>query len=102
MKRQLFKLLIADRAASVLRTLHPDIKRKLKTAFHAIAADPYAGKALNEELDGLRSYRVSRFRIIYRLTQERRIEIITVGPRQRIYEETYRLISKTEKKRNGN
>jgi mRNA interferase RelE/StbE len=97
MKRQRYKLLVTDHAASVLRNLHPDIKRKLKTAFQAIAADPYAGKVLTEELDGLRSYRVSRFRIIYRLMKERRIEIIAVGPRDRIYEETYRLVSKSEK-----
>ena len=37
MKRQLSKLLVADHAASVLRTLHPDIKRKLRTAFQVIA-----------------------------------------------------------------
>jgi mRNA interferase RelE/StbE len=97
MKRQLYKLLVADHAASVLRTLHSDIKKKLKTAFQVIAADPYAGKALTEELDRLRSYRVSRFRIIYRLMQERRIEIIAVGPRERIYEETYRLVRKSER-----
>ncbi len=89
-------MLVADHAASVLRNLHPDIKRKLKTAFHVIAADPYAGKALTEELYGLRSYRVSRFRIIYRLMKEKRIEIIAVGPRERIYEETYRLVSRSE------
>jgi mRNA interferase RelE/StbE len=97
MKRQLFKLLVADHAASVLRALHPDIKRKLRIAFQVIAADPYAGKALTQELDGLRSYRVSRFRIIYRIKQEKQIEIIAVGPRERIYEETYRLVSKSEK-----
>lgn len=97
MTRQRYKLLVANHAASVIRTLHPDIKRKLKTAFRVIADDPYAGKALTEELDGLRSYRVSRFRIIYRLMQERHIEIIAVGPRERIYEETYRLLRKSEK-----
>ena len=96
MKRQLYKLLIAGHAATVLRNLHPDIKKKLKTAFKVIAADPNAGKALTEELDGLRSYRVSRFRIIYRVMQEKRIEIVAVGPRERIYEETYRLVSKSE------
>jgi mRNA interferase RelE/StbE len=97
MKRQLSKLLVADHAALVLRTLHPDIKRKLRTAFRVIAVDAYAGKALTQELDGLRSYRVSRFRIIYRIKQEKQIEIIAVGPRERIYEETYRLVSKSEK-----
>jgi mRNA interferase RelE/StbE len=97
MKRQLSKLLVADHTALVLRTLHPDIKRKLRTAFRVIADHAYAGKALTQELDGLRSYRVGRFRIIYRIKQKKQIEIIAVGPRERIYEETYRLISKSEK-----
>jgi mRNA interferase RelE/StbE len=97
MTRHIFKILIADHAASALRTLHPHIKKKLKAAFQTITADPYAGKALVDELSGLRSYRVSRFRIIYRVVQEKRIEIIAIGPRERIYEETYRLVTKTEK-----
>jgi mRNA interferase RelE/StbE len=91
-----YQLKVADRAAVLLRTLHPAIKKKLKAAFQAIVADPYAGKALGDELSGLRSYRVGRFRIIYRLAQKRQIEIIVIGPRERIYEETYRLIKKQE------
>ncbi len=97
MKRPVHKLLIADHVASVVRTLHPHIKKKLKAAFKAIATDPSVGKALVDELFGLRSYRVSRFRVIYRLAPEKQIEIIAVGPRDRIYEDTYRLVTKTEK-----
>jgi mRNA interferase RelE/StbE len=78
----------------VLRTLHPNIKRKLRAALQAIVTDPQAGKALGEELSGLRSYRVSRFRIVYRLAEGMQIEIVAIGPRERIYEETYRLIKK--------
>jgi mRNA interferase RelE/StbE len=94
MTRQLYRLRVADHAATVLRTLHPNIKRKLKAALHAISADPFTGKALGEELSGLRSYRVSRFRIVYRLAQNKEVEIVAIGPRERIYEETFRLISK--------
>jgi len=97
MKRQFYRLLIADHAASSLRKLHPHIKKKLKTAFRSIIDDPYAGKALVDELSGLRSYRVSRFRIIYRVIPEKQIEVVAVGPRGRIYEETYRLVSKHDK-----
>ncbi len=94
MTRQLYRLRVADHAALVLRTLHPNIKRKIKAALHAIIADPFTGKALGDELSGLRSYRVSRFRIVYRLAQDKVLEIIAIGPRERIYEETFRLISK--------
>lgn len=91
-----YRLRVADHAASALRTLHPNIKRKLRAAIQAIIADPYAGKPLGEELSGLRSYRVSRFRVVYRLRQDKEIEVIAVGPRERIYEETYRLIRKEQ------
>ena len=94
MTRQLYRLRVAGHAATVLRTLHPNIKRKLKAALHAIGGDPFTGKALGEELSGLRSYRVSRFRIVYRLAQNRDVEIVAIGPRERIYEETFRLIGK--------
>ncbi len=99
MKRQQSKLLIADHAAAALRKLHPHIKKKLKAALHVITGSPYAGKALVDELAGLRSYRVSRFRIIYRVAQDKRIEVVAVGPRERIYEETFRLVAKTEKEK---
>ncbi len=99
MTRQTNRIRVAGHAAEVLRNLHPNIKKKLKAAFHAIIADPYAGKALGEELSGLRSYRVSRFRVVYRLVKDKQVEIIAVGPRERIYEETYRLVQKEEKER---
>ena len=99
MTQRPYRLRVADHAAAVFRTLHPNIKRKLKAAFQAILADPYVGKTLGEELSGLRSYRVSRFRIVYRFEKDRQVEIIAVGPRERIYEETYRLIRKDEKER---
>ena len=94
MARQPSRLRVADHAALVLRTLHPNIKRKIKAALHAITADPFTGKALGDELSGLRSYRVSRFRIVYRIAQSKEVEIIAIGPRERIYEETFKLISK--------
>jgi mRNA-degrading endonuclease RelE of RelBE toxin-antitoxin system len=59
-----------------------------------ILADPGIGKSLLDELAGLRSLRVGRFRIIYRIAPSHIIEVIAIGPRNSIYEETYRLIKK--------
>jgi mRNA interferase RelE/StbE len=86
-----YKLRVPDDIAHFLRALHPDLKRKIKAALKILVSSPEAGKILREELDGLRSFPVSRFRIICRI-KGRAIEIIAVGPRQRIYQETYRLI----------
>jgi mRNA-degrading endonuclease RelE of RelBE toxin-antitoxin system len=39
--------------------------------------------------------RVSSFRIIYRIKNAEKIELVTIGPRERIYGETFRLIQKS-------
>ena len=85
---------MADETADFARSLHPEIKRKVKAAMKIIMSDPGAGKSLRDELEGLRSFRVSRFRIIYRMPSKRVIEIVAIGPRKSIYEETYRLLRK--------
>jgi len=59
-----------------------------------ILADPHSGKALKEELSGLRSFRVGRFRIIYRIAAGKEIGIVAIGPRESIYRETYLLLRK--------
>lgn len=58
-----------------------------------ILSDPSSGKALKDELAGLRSFGVGSFRIIYRVIRNV-IEIVAIGPRERIYEETYRLLKR--------
>lgn len=73
--------------------MHPHLKKKVKSSLQIILSDPEAGKALKDELAGLRSFSVSRFRIIYRTTKKE-IEIIAIGPRENIYEETFRILSK--------
>jgi mRNA interferase RelE/StbE len=79
--------------AQLVRGLHPDIKRKVRAALDRLAQDVEAGKALQGDLRGLRSLRVARFRVIYRAPTRRVIEIVTIGPRDRVYEETLRLVS---------
>lgn len=80
--------------ADLIRSMHPVLKKKIKSGLKAILENPCIGKALRNELAGLRSYRVSRFRIIYRAAKNE-VEIVAVGPRIRIYGETYRLLQKT-------
>ena len=77
----------------LVRGMHPDLKRKTRASLKAILDDSTSGKALKNELDGLRSFKVGTFRIIYRVMKNT-IEIIAIGPRERIYEETYRLLKK--------
>jgi len=80
--------------ADFIRSLHPEIKRKVKAALKAILSDPDIGKSLRHELEGLKSFKVGRFRIIYRKSSGGIIDIVAIGPRKYIYEETYRLVKK--------
>jgi mRNA interferase RelE/StbE len=84
---------VPDEITQLVRGLHPAIKRKVRVALDRPARDVEAGKALQGELQGLRNLRVARFRVIYRAPTRRVIEIVTIGPRDRVYEETLRLIS---------
>ena len=81
---------LAERIAK----LHPDIKRKLRAALELVATHPTAGKALRDDLAGLWTLRVGRFRLIYRIAPGRQLDLIMFGPRERIYEETRRLIGR--------
>lgn len=90
----MYTLRVPEEVVKLIRGLHPHLKKKIRGSLEAILSDPQAGKPLKEELDGLRSFRVSRFRIIYRISDKKEIEIIAIGSRDRIYEETYRIIKK--------
>ncbi|HMU30454.1 MAG TPA: type II toxin-antitoxin system RelE/ParE family toxin [Nitrospira sp.] len=83
-----FRPSIPPHIAAVIRTLHPDLKQSIKSAIRAIAANPECGEPLQRELDGLRKYRVRRFRIVYAVEQKRRvIRLMAVGHRRSVYEE---------------
>ena len=90
-----FRLRVTDDTAALLRKLHPEIKKHIRHALELIIDDPYCGKALKDDLEGIRSLRIKRYRVIYRVVSKlKQIDIIAVGPRKNIYEETFRIISK--------
>ena len=84
---------VPNGVADAIRGMHPHLKRKIRAALGMLLSDPLAGKPLKEELKGLRSLRVSRFRIIYRLRRST-IEMVALGPRSRICEETLLLVKR--------
>ena len=89
-----YKLRIQNDTVSLIRDMHPQLKKKIRAALKEITDDPHTGKALKDELEGLWSYRIKRIRVIYRFTSKKYIDIIALGPRINIYEETYKLLKK--------
>ncbi len=96
MKRPLYKLKVPDDIAELIRNMHPHLKKKVKASLQTFLSDPHSGKALKDELAGLRSFRVGQFRVIYRISDQKLIEIIAIGPRECIYEDTFRLLKRKE------
>jgi len=88
------KLRVPDEIVALIRGCHPQLKRKIRAGLRNILTEPEAGKSLKDELAGLKSYRISKFRIIYRIPSKQIIDVVAVGPRNTIYEETYRIIKK--------
>ena len=93
----MYKLVVPRDLQELISTMHPSVKKKVKASLKIILSAPYSGKALMEELSGLRSFRISSFRIIYRIKEPNQIELVAIGPRERIYQETFRIIQKEEK-----
>lgn len=68
-----------------IRHLPPDLKRRVWEAIDLLAQRSDLGKPLTDELEGYRSYRIGRYRLIYRIESDR-IVFIAFGSRRDIYE----------------
>lgn len=89
-----YKFRVPDEIVILLHKLHPTIKANLRRGLQIIGQNPYSGKPLKEELADLRSFRVKKYRVIYRiLEQDKILELIAIGPRKNIYEETLNILT---------
>jgi len=81
-----FSLVYTREARKNIDKLDPSIQQVIQRALEALKVDPYKGKQLSYELSGLRSFRTSDYRIIYRIKDmELIIIVISVGHRKEIY-----------------
>ena len=93
------RLRVPDDVAAVIQGLHPTIKARIRAALDTLRRDAALGKSLRDELSGLRSLRVGRFRVVYREPAGTVLEIVAIGPRASLYQETFRLISRVDPER---
>jgi mRNA interferase RelE/StbE len=87
-----YRLRVTAPIEALVRNIHPELKRKVRAGLDLIRTDPAVGKELRDELAGLRSLRVGQLRIVYRIAARRRIDLVAIGPRRTIYQETLRLL----------
>ena len=73
--------------ARLIAKLPPEIKQLVRSTIDALLVKPTMGTELTGELDGYCSYRVRRYRIIYRMNEEEScIEVYHVGHRRDVYQ----------------
>jgi mRNA interferase RelE/StbE len=73
-------------AKKQLKKLPKTKQKKVLGSIEKLKNDPYAGKMLKGEFEGLRSLKVWPYRIIYRyLSQERLLFINVIQHRQKVY-----------------
>ena len=74
-------------ATTVLNHLHPEIKSLLKNSLKKLYDNPYLGKALRNELAGLRSLKIKRYRVVYKIDEAEKAAVVyAIGHRRNIYE----------------
>ena len=82
-------------SAKLLSKLHPDNKKMIKSALKKLQKNVHAGDDLQEELAGFKSYKIKRYRIIYRYNEDgKSIDIYYVGHRSDVYEQFRELLRK--------
>lgn len=78
-------LIIPESLQELIRHLPPQLKRKLRSAFEEILENPRLGKELTQELQGFRSLKLGRLRLIYR-EHTSAVELVAFAPRKTIYQ----------------
>lgn len=82
-----YRLPYSETAKNQIKKLHPALKTVIRSRLDKLKKEPFIGKRLERELSGYRSLRAKRFRIIYKLSENKKnIEIHYVGHRKDVYE----------------
>ena len=84
-------------AARLIPTLPPEIKKLVRSSINTLLGKPHTGSELTGELEGHRSLKAKRYRIIYRLNDaETSVETYFIGHRRNIYEALRSLLLRVE------
>lgn len=83
----LYRIEFTETAFGLLPSFHPTVRRLFRTALKELKKNPGLGKELAEELVGYQSYKVKRYRIIYKtIEQSKAVQVYYLGHRRGVYE----------------
>lgn len=83
----MYKVNYVHQAVKTLQKLPSKTRSKVFSSIELLKKDPFVGKKLQGKLDGLWSFRVWPYRIIYIISKkEIKVLIVEIGHRQGIYQ----------------
>ena len=93
-----FGMKFTPETSRILSKFHPENKKIIKQAFEEFRRNPYAGTDLQEELYEFKSFKLKRYRVLYRVNEEEKvIQVFHVGHRKDVYEQFNRLLNQLKK-----
>lgn len=75
---------LSNSAEKAYEKVERRFKDNIKEAIRELSGNPLLGKKLKGEFEGLRSYRLGTFRIVYRSTREL-LEVVYIDDRKDVY-----------------
>ena len=90
-----YKIKFTPEAARLLSKLHPENKKLIKNGLKDLRKSPDAGGNLQEKLSGFKSYKLKRYRVIYKMIEENKeIHTYYIVHRSDVYEQFQILLNK--------
>ena len=97
-----YRIRLTPEASRLISKFHPDNKRQIKKDLQDLQKNPFGGGDLQEELFGIKSFKIKRYRILYNINEEESfIQIYHVGHRRDVYEQFRRLLIEIHEKPNN-
>ena len=81
-------------AARLLTKLPPENKKIIKAGLKALSQSPDSGADLQEDLSGFKSYKLKRYRVINKPTEDNTLQIYYIGHRRDVYEQFQTLLQR--------
>jgi len=82
-----YRVQLAPSAAEAFAALNPFVSRQINAGLKELADNPYVGKELQDDLSEFRSYRIKRYRVVFKVVdKEKNLKVFAIGHRREIYD----------------
>ena len=83
----MFEIRISSKAEKQIKQIKKIYQKAILSALEDLRDDPLAGKPLSKDLTGRFSYKISSYRIIYKVNKKDKVvNVLSAGHRATVYE----------------